>query len=193
MIERRTARVRVNRSNSLSPSPQRIARCSEARSSENRASISRMASLLCRQTSRHIVGSEAARRVKSRKPEAEYLMTSDLVTVSQIVGRADDVVGDDVRQVRDDGQHHVVVLGIHRVDVGAAAPPEFRQPFQRGRVGARQRREDAPAVLEQVGEAGVRARFFRAGERMAGNEVHAGRHMRLHLRDDRAPWSSRHR
>ena len=28
----------------------------------------------------------------------------------QIVGRADDVVGDDVRQMRDDGQHHVVVL-----------------------------------------------------------------------------------
>ncbi|ANN60903.1 hypothetical protein A9K72_31130 [Mesorhizobium loti] len=37
----------------------------------NRASISRMASLLCRHTSRHMVCSDAARRVKSRKPEAE--------------------------------------------------------------------------------------------------------------------------
>src|SRR5688572_20539904 len=49
----------------------------------NRASISRIASLLCKQTSRHMVGSDAARRVKSRKPEAEYLITSDFVTVSR--------------------------------------------------------------------------------------------------------------
>ena len=27
--------------------------------------------------------------------------------------------------------------------------------------------------------------FFRAGQRMAGDEMHAGRHVRLHLRDDR--------
>jgi hypothetical protein len=104
----------------------------------------------------------------------------------QVVRRADDVVGDDVRQVRDDGEHHVVVLGVHGVDVGAAAPPEFRQPLQRLRIGAGQRREDAPAVLEQVGEAGIRTRFFRAGQRMAGDEMHAGRHVRPHLRDDRA-------
>lgn len=45
------ARVRVKRSNSLSPAPQRIARCSEARSSENRASLSRIAARLCRHMS----------------------------------------------------------------------------------------------------------------------------------------------
>ena len=182
-----TARVRVNRSNSLSPSPQRIARCSEARSSENRASISRMASLLCRQTSRHMVGSDAARRVKSRKPEAEYLMTSDLVTASQVVGGADDVVGDDVRQMRDDGQHHVVV---RRGPSCRCWQPQRRQNSESvssaaGSVSG-QRREDAPAVLEQVGETGIGSRLFRAGERMAGDEMHAGRHVRLHLCDDRA-------
>jgi hypothetical protein len=58
-----------------------MARWSEARSSLKRPSISSTASRLLRKTSRHITGSEAAMRVKSRKPPAEYLMTSDLVTV----------------------------------------------------------------------------------------------------------------
>ncbi len=38
-------------------------------------------------------------RVKSRKPEAEYLITSALRDGLEVVGRADDVVGDDVRQM----------------------------------------------------------------------------------------------
>ena len=76
MIERRIARVRVNWSNSASPSPTRMARCNAVRSSEKRCSISSTASLFDRNTSRHIVGSDAAMRVKSRKPPAEYLMTS---------------------------------------------------------------------------------------------------------------------
>ena len=76
------ARVRVNSSNSSSPLPQRIARWSAVRSSEKRWSMSSTASLFARNTSRHIVGSEAAMRVKSRKPPAEYLMTSDWVTSS---------------------------------------------------------------------------------------------------------------
>jgi hypothetical protein len=48
-----------------------------ARSSVKRPSISSTASRLLRNTSRHIVGSEAAMRVKSRKPPAENLITSD--------------------------------------------------------------------------------------------------------------------
>src|SRR3546814_19043055 len=77
MIERRIARVRVNRLNSASPSFQRIARCKADRSSEKRWSTYNTASLFARNTSRHMVGSDAAMRVKSRKPPEEYLMTSD--------------------------------------------------------------------------------------------------------------------
>ena len=76
-------RVRVKAASSAAPLPQRMSFWSADRSSEKRDSISRMASRLCRHTSRHITGSEAARRVKSRKPEAEYLMTSLSVTVSR--------------------------------------------------------------------------------------------------------------
>ena len=63
---------------SVSPSPKRMARCSAVRSSVKRPSISSTASLLLRNTSRHMVGSEAAMRVKSRKPPAENLITSDV-------------------------------------------------------------------------------------------------------------------
>jgi hypothetical protein len=47
----------------------------------NRPSISSTASRLLRNTSRHMVGSEAAMRVKTRKPPAENFSTSDRVTV----------------------------------------------------------------------------------------------------------------
>ena len=50
---------------------------SAVRSSVKRPSISSTASLLCRNTSRHMVGSEAAMRVKSRKPPAENFSTSE--------------------------------------------------------------------------------------------------------------------
>jgi hypothetical protein len=70
-------------SNSAAPSPTRIAFCSPIRSSVKRWSMSSTASRLFRNTSRHIVGSDAAMRVKSRKPPAEYLMTSLCVTASR--------------------------------------------------------------------------------------------------------------
>jgi len=53
-----------------------LARVRPERSSLKRPSISSTASLLARNTSRHMVGSDAAMRVKSRNPEAENLMTS---------------------------------------------------------------------------------------------------------------------
>ena len=67
-MERRMERVRVNRSNIVCPSPARIASRIKARSVRKRSSISSTASRLCRNTSRHITGSLAAMRVKSRKP-----------------------------------------------------------------------------------------------------------------------------
>ena len=63
--------------------------------------------------SRHITGSEAAMRVKSRKPPAENLMTSDLQRLLEIGRGADDRVGDEMRQMRGDGEHLVVVRGVH--------------------------------------------------------------------------------
>ncbi len=41
--------------------------------------------------------------------------------------------------------------------VGAAPAPQLRDPLDRGRVGAGRRGQQAPAALEQRGEAGVRA------------------------------------
>ena len=186
MIERRTARVRVKRSNSLSPSPQRIARCSEDEVlREPRQHFEDRVLVVQADVAPHgrVGGGKAGEVAKARGRIFDHLGLGDRL---KVVGGADDVVGDDVRQMRDDGEHHVVVVGVHRVDVGAAAPPEFGQALERCGIGARQRREDAPAVLEQVGKAGVGAGFFRAGERMAGDEMHVCRHMRLHLRDHRA-------
>lgn len=103
----------------------------------------------------------------------------------QIVRRADDVVGDDMRQMRDDRQNLVVVFGIHFIDTGTKRPPEILQLFQRLGVRTRQRREDAPALAEEAGKTGIRAGFFRTRQRMSGNEMHIVWHMRRHLRDDR--------
>ena len=66
-------------------------------------------------------------RVKSRKPQAENLMTSRCVSSSSPVGGADDGVGDQVRQVRGDGQHLVVMHRLHRLDHRAHPAPELRQ------------------------------------------------------------------
>ena len=104
----------------------------------------------------------------------------------EIVGRADDVVGDDVRQMRDDRQHHVMVRGIHRVDFRAAAFPEMREFRDSARVRPERWRQDAPAAVEQIGKAGIRSRMLGAGDRVARDEVDAGRHVRCHLRNDRA-------
>ena len=61
---------------SLSPSSQRMLRSRAIKSSTKRWISSRIVPLLFSRISRHMVGSEPAIRVKSRKPEAEYLMIS---------------------------------------------------------------------------------------------------------------------
>jgi hypothetical protein len=84
-----------------------------------------------------------------------------------------------------DGEDEVVMIGRHDLDIGAEALPEGAQP--RHGVGVRifRRREDAPAVLEQVGEACLGAGIFCAGDGMGGHEMHAGGDVRLHLAEDR--------
>ncbi len=96
-------------------------------------------------------------RVKSRKPPAENFNTSDRDTVGEFLRGADDRVGDEMRQMAGDRQHHVVMLGGHDFDVGAERAPECLQLLDRGGVRAVGRRQDAPAVDEQLGEAGVGA------------------------------------
>ena len=113
-------------------------------------------------------------RVKSRKPPAEYLITSLLGDRLEVGGGADDVVGDQVRHVAGDREHQVVVLGVHDLDVGAERAPRTRPGARpRPRSAPARRREDAPAVVEQLGEAGVGARLLGAGDRVAGDEMHA--------------------
>ena len=88
---------------------------------------------------------EAAGRV------LHHLGLGDLLHVG---GGADDIVGDQVRQVAGDGQHQVVMAIVHLVDIGAQRTPELRQLADRldiGLVGPGLGREDHPAVLKQFG------------------------------------------
>ena len=131
-------------------------------------------------------------RVKSRKPPAENFITSDCGDLLEVGGRADDVVGDQMRHVAVMASTRSWCAGVHRLDPGAEPLPQrahLARPPPRRVV--RQRRQDAPAVLEQLGEAGVGAGMFGAGHRMAGHEMNAaGRcgaasrdHGRLHRAD----------
>ena len=105
----------------------------------------------------------------------------------EIGGGADDVVGDEMRHVAGDGEHEIVVLRRHHLDIGAERAPEGRERLDGGRIGAGRRRQDAPAVLEEFGEAGVGPGIFGAGDRMGRHEMNALRQMRAHLRDHRRP------
>ena len=117
-------------------------------------------------------------RVKSRNPLAEYLRISELGDEPQIERRADNGIRDQVGNMAGDGQDQVVMLRRHDLDVGAERLPEPRQALDRGRVGVLRRREDAPAVDEKLGKAGIGPRVLGAGDRMRGNEMNAGRYVR---------------
>jgi hypothetical protein len=98
---------------------------------------------------------------------------------------ADDVVGDEMRHVAGDRQHQVMVLRGHRLHVGAEAAPESREPVDRDGIGVLRRRQDRPAVLEQLGETGVGTRILGSGDGMGRDEMHPGRQVRRHLTDHR--------
>ena len=100
--------------------------------------------------------------------------------VLELVGGADDRIGDQMRQMAGDGQHEVMPLGVHDLDIGAERAPELHEFFHRGRIGTVRRRQDAPAIAEQFGEAGIRPGILGAGDGMAGDEVHVIRQMRGH-------------
>ena len=186
-MPRRIARVRVKCSNSASPSPRRIARvsCDEvlveaAEHFQHRVLVGE------EDVAPHgrVGGGDAGEVAKAAGGELQHFRARDL---AELVGGADDGVGDQMRQMAGDRQHQVVMLGRHGLDVGAERAPERGEPLDRGRVGVRRRREDAPAVDEQLGEAGIGAGMLGAGDRMRGHEMHAGRQVRRHVAHHRRP------
>ena len=89
---------------------------------------------------------DAGEIAKAAGREFEHFRARDF---RQFIRRADDRVGDQMRQVAGDRQHQVVVRGRHGFDVGAEQPPERGKTLDRGGIGASRRRENAPATDEQ--------------------------------------------
>src|SRR3546814_873461 len=94
--------------------------------------------------------------------------SSDLIF--QIAGRANDSIGDQVRQMAGDGEHQVVMLRVHGFDIRAQSSPELGKSLQRHRVGAGRWRDDAPAAFEQARKSRLRPTIFRARYRMRWND-----------------------
>ena len=185
MMLRLMSRERVKRLNNVSPSPQRMARCSTERSSEKRPSISSTASLLLRNTSRHMVGigrGDAGEIAKAAGREFDHFGIGHFLDIG---GGRDDVIGDEMRQMAGDGEHQIVMLGVHDLDIGAAGAPEIFELLHRLGIAVGQRRQDAPAIGEEFGKARFRARLLGAGHRMARHEMDVRRQMRRDIADDR--------
>ena len=124
-------------------------------------------------------------RVKSRKPPAENLMTSDLRLLLEVGRGADDRIGDQMRQVRGHRQHLVVMVGAHRDDPHAGvrhSRPTFdhRSDAVPG-GGVRMHKRPSNSSANPASGPGM----FGAGDRMAGDEMDAGRKMRLQVADHR--------
>ena len=163
------ARVRLNRSNSSSPLPQRIARC--------------LGKALEHLQHRLAIGQEhVAPHGRVRRGDAgEVAETTGgifddfrLGDFLQVAGGADDRIGDQVRQVARHRQHPVVMVGGHQFDIGAQPPPELRDPLDGEFICAFWRGDDAPALLEQRGEARLRPAALGACDRMGGDDRRTG-------------------
>ena len=89
----------------------------------------------------------------------------------------DDVVGDEMRHMAGDGEHQIMMGCIHDLNLGAKPAPESFQCGNLLRITAFWRREDAPAIVEQLGKSRFWPGLFGASNRMAGNEMHALRYM----------------
>ena len=79
-----------------------------------------------------------------------------------------------MRQMAGHGEHQVVMLGIHDLDIGAQLFPEGLEPLDitLGRIV--RRGQDAPAVVEQGRKAGIRAAVLGTGDGMGRNDPGAG-------------------
>src|SRR5205814_5586834 len=101
--------------------------------------------------------------------------------VGEIGRRADDRIGDQMRQMRGHRQHFVVMVGGHLRHAHAGSLPEARHLLHRLGRCVGERRQDAPAVVEQFGEARLGARMLRAGDGVAGHKMHPLRNERLYV------------
>src|SRR6185295_4482992 len=72
---------------------------------------------------------------------------------SEVSGRIDDVVGDQMRDVAGDRKHQVMMLGRHDLDLRPEPLPERLELGQRHAVGIRLWRQDAPSSVEEFREA----------------------------------------
>ena len=113
-------------------------------------------------------------RVKSRKPEAENLMTSCCSVFFQIGRGADDGIGDQMRQMRGDRQHPVVMRRVHDLDHccrrarhSAATLSTAAASVPGGGVRMHQRPSNSSAKPD------VRPGMLGAGDGMARHEMHA--------------------
>src|SRR3546814_18388172 len=85
----------------------------------------------------------------------------------------------------------IVVLGRHDLDIGAQRFPELDQCRELEQVGLFGRGDDAPAVAEQVREARIRPRIFRARHRV-GRRSAERRVGKECVRTCRSRWSPYH-
>ena len=132
-----------------------------------------------------IGGGDAREVAEAAGRELDHLGVGDALQMPRGV---DDVVGDQVRHVAGDGQHQVVVLGVHHLDVRAAAPartPTACRPrpgsAPGGGVSTHQRPSNSSAKPASGPECSVPAIGW------PGNEMHALRHERADVAHARRP------
>ena len=139
-------------------------------------------------------GGDPGEVAKTGGGELDHLAAGD---PAQMVGDPDHGVGDDMGHMAGHRQHQVVVRRLHPVDPGPQPLPEGLQPVDRLGVGPGQRRQDAPAAVEQLGKTRFRTRVFGPRDRVGGHEMHAIGQVRrdigdqadldrAHVRDDGA-------
>ena len=137
-------------------------------------------------------------RVKSRKPPAEIFDHFALGDGREIVGGADDVVGDQMRHMAGDREHQIVMLGVHHLDLAAEALPELPSASRRaagsapgGGVRMHQRPSNNSAKpasgpdcsVPAIGWAGMKCTPLR---NMRADIAHHRRLDRADIADDRA-------
>ena len=131
------ARVRVKSSSSFSPSPQRMARCKRGQIlAEALQHLEHRLAVVEEDVAPHhrIGGRDAGEVAEAAGGEFDHLGFQRLLEIGR---GADDGVGDEMRQMRGDRQHLVVMLGVHGHDLHPRPLPEPRHPVDRRAIGVR--------------------------------------------------------
>ncbi len=103
--------------------------------------------------------------------ETTRSVPEDLEVFIALGQRIDQAEGQQVRQVAGRGQHLVVALHRHVLDIGAQRAPQAVDQSQGGRVGFGQRREDDFVTTEQGSVGGFHPALLGTGDRVAGHEA----------------------